>query len=90
MCIYYVCVIERGPPATYTERERERERERCKRIYLCMGYRCVMERSPPATYLSRVCGPRYLEAIMGHDENRYHLILVTSHMSHVTHESCRI
>ncbi len=22
-----------------------------------------------STYLSRVCGPRYLEAIMGHDEN---------------------
>ena len=26
---------------------------------------CVMERSPPGTYLSRVCGPRYLEAVMG-------------------------
>jgi len=34
-------------------------------IYGCRDIRwCVIERSTPGTYLSRVCGPRYLEAIM--------------------------
>ena len=33
-------------------------------IYGCRDIRwCVIERSTPGTYLSRVCGPRYLEAI---------------------------
>uniref|UniRef100_A0A7S0DVR7 Uncharacterized protein n=1 Tax=Hanusia phi TaxID=3032 RepID=A0A7S0DVR7_9CRYP len=37
-------------------------------IYGCRDIRwCVIERSTPGTYLSRVCGPRYLEAIMGKD-----------------------
>jgi len=38
-------------------------------IHGCRDIRwCVAERSPPGTYLSRVCGPRYLEAITGHDQ----------------------
>jgi len=37
-------------------------------IYGCRDIRwCVIERSTPGTYLSRVCGPRYLEAIKGKD-----------------------
>ena len=39
-------------------------------VHGCRDVRwCVIERSPPGTYLSRVCGPRYLEAITGPDPN---------------------
>jgi len=39
-------------------------------VHGCRDIRwCVIERCPPGTYLSRVCGPRYLEAIAGHDQN---------------------
>jgi hypothetical protein len=39
-------------------------------VHGCRDIRwCIIERSPPGTYLSRVCGPRYLEAITGPDPN---------------------
>jgi hypothetical protein len=39
-------------------------------VHGCRDVRwCIIERSPPGTYLSRVCGPRYLEAITGTDPN---------------------
>mmetsp|Transcript_4271 Transcript_4271/g.10627 ORF Transcript_4271/g.10627 Transcript_4271/m.10627 type:complete len:436 (-) Transcript_4271:145-1452(-) len=39
-------------------------------VHGCRDIRwCVIERCPPGTYLSRVCGPRYLEAIAGYDQN---------------------
>mmetsp|Transcript_24334 Transcript_24334/g.55906 ORF Transcript_24334/g.55906 Transcript_24334/m.55906 type:complete len:302 (-) Transcript_24334:61-966(-) len=51
-CIYYLHYIPEARPE----------------IHGCRDIRwCVAERSPAGTYLSRVCGPRFLEAITGHE-----------------------